>query len=121
MEGVQSSRGFDKQAILGDILKILEDMTSDWEMGFAGKIDPETRLVADLAFESLDVVQLAVAIEEHFKSSGLPFQKLFMRRDGGYVDDVRVSEVVDFLYNHINDRGSRKEALGSPSVTDQAG
>jgi acyl carrier protein len=106
MEGVQSSKGFEKQAILGEILKILEDMTSDWEMGFAGKIGPETRLVADLAFESLDVVQLAVAIEEHFKSSGLPFQKLFMRRDGGYVDDVRVSEVVDFLFNHINNGGS---------------
>lgn len=101
MEQLPNSKPLEKYAILGEVLKILEDMTSDWEMGFAGKIGSETRLVADLAFESLDVVQLAVAIEEHFKRSGLPFQKLFMRLDGGYVEDVRVSEVVDFLGRYI--------------------
>lgn len=101
MEDIQSSNRLEEHAILGEILKILENMTLDWEMGFAGKIGPETRLVADLAFESLDVVQLAVAIEEHFKRSGLPFQKLFMTLDGGYVDDVRVSDVVEFLCRHI--------------------
>ncbi len=102
MEGPPSSNGFEREAILGDILKILEEMTSDWEMGFAGKIGPETRLVADLAFESIDVVQLAVSLQEHFHQPNLPFQKLLMTAEGRYVDDLRISELSDFVYGHVN-------------------
>ena len=92
----------EKDTILKDVLEILEDMTCDWEMGFAGAIDSQTHLVADLEFESIDVVQLAVAVEEHFNRQNLPFQKLFMTVDGYYVDDLRVLDLVDFLYASLN-------------------
>jgi acyl carrier protein len=49
-----------------------------------------------LAFESIDVVQLVVALEKEFDCKGLPFEKLFMN-DGDYVDEILVKEVVDFL------------------------
>jgi acyl carrier protein len=102
MEVTPSSNGFEQQAISRDILTILEEMTSDWEMGFAGKIGPETRLVADLAFESIDVVQLAVSLQEHFRQPNLPFQKLLMTPEGRYVEDLQVSELSDFVYRHLN-------------------
>jgi acyl carrier protein len=102
MESLRGNSRFVKETILGDLLKILEEMTSDWEMEFAGAIGPETHLVADLSFESIDVVNLAITIEEHFQRRNLPFQKLVMTPDGRYVDDLCVSELVDFLCTHIN-------------------
>ncbi|RMF84498.1 MAG: acyl carrier protein [Nitrospinota bacterium] len=95
------SNHFSREAILRDLLKILGEMTSDWEGGFAGAIGPETRLAADLALESIHVVQLVVAIERHFQRQDLPFQQLFVPGDRS-VDDLRVSDLVDFLYTHLN-------------------
>jgi acyl carrier protein len=95
------ARRFDKDAILTDLVRILEDMTPDWDMGFAGPIGPETRLEADLSFKSIQVVQLIIAIEERFQRQELPFQKLLMP-DDRTVSDVRVAEVVDFLYTQLN-------------------
>ncbi len=91
---------FDKDTILRDLLKILKDMPSDWESGFSGTIGADTRLVADLALESIQIVQLVIAIEKHFQRQGLPFQTLFMS-DNRNVDDIRVSDVVDFLHTHL--------------------
>ena len=102
-EVLQKDIRFAREAILNDILEILEDLTSDWEMEFLDKIGPETRLVSDLTFESIDIVQLSVSVEEHFDHRRLPFQKLIMKPDGQYVEDVQVSELVDFLYSALND------------------
>ncbi|GIX45858.1 MAG: acyl carrier protein [Candidatus Tectimicrobiota bacterium] len=99
MEGLQPR--LSRETILHGVVQILTDMTADWEDAFTGPIGPETRLVADLAFESIDVVQLAVAIEEHFQHPNLPFQKLLMR-DGRYVEDLQVADLVEFLYTHLN-------------------
>ena len=90
----------DRDAIVKDVVNVLNDMTTDWEAGFQGKIGPGTRLVADLGFESIDVVQLAVALEEHFGQEGLPFDKMLMT-EGRYVDDLRVEQVVSFLAEHL--------------------
>jgi acyl carrier protein len=89
-----------KEALLQEIIRILEYMTSDWDLGFSGGIKHDTRLIADLAFESIDVVEFVVAIEEQFMQRDLPFEKLLMV-DGRYVDDLHVVEVVDFLHEHL--------------------
>lgn len=83
-----------------EVLAILDDLTQDWELDLAGGITVATRLMHDLAFESIDVVQLAVAIEQRFLRKGLPFESLFIR-DGDYVDDLTVGEVVAFLRQHL--------------------
>ena len=82
------------------VVLILEHMTSDWDMDFSGPIGPQTRLIDDLTFESIDMVQFVVALEEHFKRRDLPFEKLLMV-DGRYVDDLRVDQVVAFLDQHL--------------------
>lgn len=97
----QSDEYFDQDAILRDILRILRGMTSDWEMGFAGAIGPTTYLAADLAFESIHLVQLVIALEEHFQRRELPFQQLFMPADGRG-DDLQVAELANFLHRHLN-------------------
>lgn len=79
-----------------DLIAILTDMTADWDLSFSGGITPETRLMADLAFESIDVVQLVVAIEAHLQRRHLHFEKLMMV-DGRYVQELQVKQIVDFL------------------------
>ncbi len=87
---------FTRDEIERDIIAILTDMTADWDLSFTGGIKPDTRLMADLAFESIDVVQLVVAIEAHVKRRHLHFEKLLMA-DGRYVQELQVKQIADFL------------------------
>ncbi len=90
-----------EETILKDIVNILQEMTSDWDIEFNGPIGPETKIISDLSFESIDVVQFIVAIEEHFQIRGLPFEELIMM-DGRYVDEVEVGETATFLHTQLN-------------------
>ena len=92
----ETTTKFTRAEIERDIIAILTDMTVDWDMPFTGDIAPDTRLMADLAFESIDVVQLVVAIEAHLQRRHLHFEQLLMV-DGRYVQELQVSEIVDFL------------------------
>ena len=91
-----------KDRIQKDLVAILADMTADWDLGLSGPIGPDTKLIADLGFESIDVVQLVVAIEEQFHQRGLPFEEFFMV-GGRYVDEIRVSDCVDFLHRNLHE------------------
>jgi len=91
---------FSKQDLLRMVVEILKDLTSDWDLDFGSDITPETLLVADLEFESIDVVQFVVQIEELFQRKDLPLEKLLMV-DGRYRDDMRVEEVADFLHENL--------------------
>ncbi len=89
-----------KDAVLSGVVEVLRDMVADWDLDHSEAIGPNTRLIEDLAFESIDIVQLVVTIEQKFQRKGLPFEKLFMR-DGDYVEEISVAEVVDFLYTNL--------------------
>jgi acyl carrier protein len=102
--------GEDYEAVMRGIVKILEDMLSDWE-GFEGAIGPDTRLVADLACSSVEIVELAVTIEDHFDLPDLPFQDLLMTADGNYVDDLRVAELTEFVAEAHQSRSAEREVV----------
>jgi acyl carrier protein len=104
MDVVEVGRGADRAAISHQVLGILEQMTSDWDLDLAGGITPRSQLVADLGFESLDIVQLIVAIQEAWHRRDLPFEQLLMT-EGRYVDDLTVTGVVDFLALHVGSAG----------------
>jgi acyl carrier protein len=89
-----------QEDIEAQVIAVLENMTADWELENDGKIDQSTRLMEDLAFESIDVVQLVVALEKKFERKGLPFEQLFMR-EGDYVDELEVTEIVEFLQKNL--------------------
>jgi len=95
-----------KDQILSFVVDILKDMTSDWEMEFSAPIGADTKLIGDLEFESIDVVQFIVAVEEKFKQRQLPFEKLLMQH-GRYVDELPVRDAVEFLYKHLNDAAAK--------------
>ena len=87
-------------AIEQGVVAVINDMVADWELDQPKGVGSSTRLMEDLEFESIDIVQLAVSLEQHFEQSGLPFEKLFMR-DGDYVDDLTIDEIAVFLRSHL--------------------
>jgi acyl carrier protein len=90
----------DREAVFRGVVGILKEMTSDWDMDYEGEIQDESRLIGDLGFESVDMVQLIVALEEHYQRRDLPFAELVMQ-DGHYIEELRVGDVVDFLVKHL--------------------
>lgn len=87
--------------VLEGVSQVITEMVADWDLDQPGGVTATTSLMADLEFESIDIVQLAVSLEQHFEQSGLPFEQLFMR-DGDYVEDLTVSEIADFLREQMS-------------------
>lgn len=83
------------------LIGVLEDFVQDWDVD--GQITRDTHLVADLDFDSIDVIQVTVAIEKAFGTRNLGFQDLLMV-DGRYVDDLSVGEIADFLGPRVRDK-----------------
>jgi acyl carrier protein len=82
--------------LVGKLITLLEDFTQDWDHEFEGGMNRETKLLADLGFESIDIIQLIVAIEEDVSKKKVPFDQLLMK-DGRYVDDLSIGQIADFL------------------------
>jgi acyl carrier protein len=87
-------------AIASKVIAVATEMVADWDLDLLGGITRDTRLIEDLDFESIDIVQFAVGIERAFDRKGLPFEKLFMK-DGAYVNDITISEVTEFLCTEL--------------------
>lgn len=87
---------FEKPQILTMLVRILEHMTSDWDLDEDNPIGPRTLLVADLGFESLDVVEFAMQVRDAVQRSDLPFEELLVV-DDRYVEDLSVGQVANFV------------------------
>lgn len=81
-------------SIEGRMTAVLQSFIADW--GRDDEIARDTSLVADLEFDSIDVIQLFVAVETAFGKGSLGFQELIMN-EGRYADDLRVGEMIDFV------------------------
>jgi len=90
----------ERAAIESKVIAVATETIADWGVDIPGGITRETKLVKDLNFESMDIVQFAVGIERAFDRNGLPFEKLFMK-DGAYVDDISIFELTDFLCTEL--------------------
>ena len=82
------------------LIELLKDFTQDWDNEFEGEMTRETKLLGDLGFESIDIIQLVVAIEQMVGKRKLPFDKLLMK-DGRYVDDLAIGQIADFLAQQV--------------------
>jgi acyl carrier protein len=84
--------------ITADLTKIFNETMGDWE--YSGEITPETRLFADLGLESIDLVALGGAIEEHYRRT-FPFAQWLTQLRDLQVDDIRVKDVIQFLHDNL--------------------
>lgn len=90
---------FTKEAIEKTLVEIVEDLIQDWGIDLDDGITGTTLLVNDLDFASVDIIQLCVAIEQHYDRK-IGFQDLLMK-DGSYVSDLSIAQMVDFLVDRI--------------------
>jgi acyl carrier protein len=90
-----------RDEVVTRLVAILEHITSDWDLGLSGQIEERTRLVADLEFESIDVVMFIIAIEQEFGRTDLGFDQLLLV-DGEYVEDLTVAEVATFVIQRVS-------------------
>ncbi|MFP5306445.1 MAG: phosphopantetheine-binding protein [Gammaproteobacteria bacterium] len=88
------------QTLVARLVSLLKDFTQDWDSVLDGEYGRDTRLLADLGFESVDIIQLTVAVEEEFGLHKTPFDRLLMK-DGRYVDDLSVGQLADFLAGFV--------------------
>ena len=95
-----AARTFTRDELESGVCALLTDMTSDWDLDYDEPINGETRLMADLSFSSIDVVQLVVAIEAFVERRQLHFEHLLMV-DGRYVMELQVKQIADFLVEQL--------------------
>lgn len=93
-----------RDVVVKQLVEVLEDMTSDWDIEFSGKIAEETMLVGDLAFESIDVVHLIVTLGQIYEEKDLGFERILIE-DGRYVSDLSVAQIADFLAKTLAEKG----------------
>jgi acyl carrier protein len=81
--------------ILSDIVGLMTQLAGDWE--YSGSISPETKLLADLGLESLDLVVLGTAIQK--RHGRLPFAELLADIGQRPIEgrDISVGELVLFV------------------------
>lgn len=73
---------------------IVRDLVQDWGIE-TEDIGGSTKLAADLEFASVDIIQLCMAIEQHYDRK-LGFNKMLMK-DGSYVSDISIAQVAAFV------------------------
>lgn len=86
-------------ALVEKLIALLEDFTQDWDLDLDAPMTRDTKLLADLSFESIDIIQLIVAIQEDIVKAKMSFDLLLMK-DGRYVDDLSIGQIADFLAAH---------------------
>ncbi|MBF0334844.1 MAG: acyl carrier protein [Alphaproteobacteria bacterium] len=80
------------------VFEVVAGLVADWDLD--AEIGPTTRLVANLEFESIDIIQMVVAFEERLQKRNLGFEKLLMV-DGRYVDDLSLGQIAAFLHQRL--------------------
>ena len=88
-----------RQEIVADVIALLRQLADDWD--YSGEITEATYLGADMGFESLDIVVLGTAIQEHY-GQVMPFTDFFAEIGQREQRDIAISEWVDFVHTHLN-------------------
>jgi acyl carrier protein len=85
-------------AVLDGVLALLEQLSGDWEHD--EEIVPETRFIADLGLESLEIVVLGTMVQERYGK--LPFAAFLESIGDRPVEerDITVLELVAFVCEH---------------------
>jgi acyl carrier protein len=84
--------------VLTGVLELLDELAGDWE--YDGVIGPDTRFIADLGLESLEIVVLGTMIQHQY--GRLPFAEYLEELGQRPVEerDVTVAELVAFICEH---------------------
>ena len=94
----QAERAWTREQLRTDVLEVLREKIKKLDSDFSGTLDEETRIVGDLDFESVLIVEFCMAIGKHFRKK-LPFQNLVFQN--GKFQDFTVGQLLTFLEGHL--------------------
>jgi acyl carrier protein len=94
----------DRSAISATVVATIESLMQDWDI--EEPIRPATRVVADLGFESIDLIQMVGALERAFRLSGMSLVDMLVV-DGRYVDDLSIGQITDAVAVRLEQRAER--------------
>ena len=92
------------------VIEVVRTLVQDW--GREEPITVSTQIVADLGFESIDIIQLLAALEERLQRRNLGFSDLIIN-GGRYVDDLSISQIAQFLSARLGIQRSGFDQEGS--------
>jgi len=95
---VQGECAWTRDQLRTDVLEILREKNKKLNSDFSAALTEETRIVSDLEFESVIIVEFCMAIGKHFRKK-LPFQKLVFQN--GKFQDFTVGQLLTFLEEHL--------------------
>ena len=81
------------------VIAVVDDLVQDWGLDLDGGIGAATRVVADLQFASVDIIQLCVALEQTYERK-FGFQDLLMK-DGSYVGDLTLAQFAQSVQSRL--------------------
>lgn len=87
-----------RDQLRSDVLAILREKVSKVDSDFSGILTEETRIVGDLDFESVMIVELCMAIGKHLRKK-VPFQNLVFQ--DGQFQDFSVGQLLAFLEGQL--------------------
>ncbi len=87
-----------RDQVLADVLTILRSLADDWE--YSGDLNENTRLLADMGLESLDIVVLGANVQAQYKQV-LPFSEFFAEVGQRDLPDITIGQWADFIYAHL--------------------
>ena len=99
-----------REEVSAHLMGLLKQVAHDWDV--EGGITEQTRLFADLNFESLDLVVLGTTLQEHYARS-FPFAEFFAEVGRRQEKDLTVGQWLDFLYEHLRPELTRTADRGT--------
>jgi acyl carrier protein len=102
-------------AILTLVTQTVTEMLRDEDQIFASPLTPETLLVADLDYKSLDIVMLIGYLNRQLHLTDIPFERLLFVH-GRPVADLSLQALADFMWEQTQAKAEVSEA-GAPPLT----
>ncbi|WP_395699570.1 acyl carrier protein [Aquabacterium sp.] len=84
----------------GTVIAVVEDLIQDWGLDLPEGVLTASKVVEDLQFASVDIIQLCVALEQAYDRK-FGFQDLLMK-DGSYVGDLSLAQFARFIDSKLS-------------------
>lgn len=78
---------------------VVSNVIEDW--GLDATLSPETCLVSELGFTSMDMIDVVSTLETQLRRK-LPYEELVMLPEGGYREDISIGELATFVYDNYD-------------------
>jgi acyl carrier protein len=96
----------ERAAILTLVTQTVAEMLCESDREIAGPLEPQTQLIADLGYNSLDIVMLIGYLNQQLGLVDLPFERLLFIQ-GRPVPDVSLEALADFMWEQMQQTSLR--------------